>query len=97
MTICVIIRCQLGFNIRQRDIPSDADIRSLAYMWDIQVQIIHHRIVAVGVVVVEQLLAEDPFGCGIAVIETIEVGEAESPIDVIGLYGVGKTLEYSAT
>src|ERR1700734_3032052 len=62
-------------------------------MRDIEVQIIHHRVVTVGVVVLQQLLAEDAFGCRVAIVQAVDVGEAESPIEVIGLNRIRETLE----
>ena len=43
--------------------------------------------------VVQQLLAEIAFGGGEAVIEAIEIGEAEAPIEVVGLNGIGSALD----
>jgi hypothetical protein len=89
VTISVVIRSQLSFDIGQRDVSPDADIGSLGYMWDIEVQIVHHRVITVGVVVFQQLLAEDSHGGGVAVVEAVEVGKAEPPIEVVGLNSIG--------
>ena len=73
MTIGVVIRRKLSFDIRQRDISSNSDIHALGYFGNIEIHVIHDGIVSIGLAapIREQLLAENTLGCCIAIIKTV--------------------------
>lgn len=59
----------------------------------VQIHAGHHRVIAIFVVVQEQLLTEVPFRRGEPVVEAVELREAETPIEMVCLHGVRKTVD----
>ncbi len=62
-------------------------------MREVEVEVEHDGVVAVLVIEGEQLLREDTLGRGVTVILAPELGDAEAPVDVIGLNSVGEPLD----
>ena len=93
VTVRVVVRRQLRFNVRQRDISPHPDIRSKAYMRIYRSQVVHDRVIAIDIIALEQLLAEDPLGRCVAVIQAIQVGKPEPPIEMVPLNGIRQTFE----
>jgi hypothetical protein len=60
---------------------------------NIEIHIVHHRIVAVSIVTLQQLLAEDALGRGVTIVQAIQVRETESPIEVIRLYRIRQAFD----
>ena len=89
MRVGVVVGRELGFDIRQRDVAADADVHALGDVRDVEVEVVHHGVVAVLVVAGEELLREDALGGGVAIVLAPELGDAEAPVEVLGLDGVG--------
>ena len=65
----------------------------LATCGNVEVEVEHDGVVAVLVIAGEELLREDALGGGVAVVLALELGEAEAPVEVVGLDGVGQALD----
>ena len=53
----------------------------------------HRHIVAVVGVVLQELAAPQAVSCRVAIVLAVDRGDAEAPVDVILLHGVGQALE----
>src|SRR5271168_3932822 len=92
MRVGVVVWRQLCLNVRNRDEATDSYIETLHY-WEVQVHILHREVIAVDEVVVEKLIAEQAVRRRVAIIRAIDAREAEAPIEMIILHGIGQTLD----
>jgi hypothetical protein len=60
---------------------------------EVEVEVVHDGVVAVFVIFDEELVGEDAFGGGVAIVLSVELGDAEAPVEVLGLNGVGEALD----
>src|ERR1700722_6349209 len=95
MAVGIVVGRKLSFNIGQRNVASDANVRALANVREVQVEIHHDRIEAILFPwrVPQQLLAEIALRRGETVVESPQPGKPESPIKMIRLYGVRLALD----
>src|SRR3974377_2097774 len=92
MAVGVIVGSELGLNIGQRNIASDANVHSIGNLSPVQIHVSHHRVVTVLVVLCQQLLAEIALRGGKAVIQSVQLREAESPVEMVDLNRIGNAL-----
>ena len=90
VAVRIVIRRQLRFDVGQRNVAPDANISSLANVWEIHVQIHHHRIEAIlfSRRMPQQLLAEIPLCRGETVVQSPQSGKTEPPIKMVGLHRI---------
>lgn len=93
MRVQVIVRRELCFDVRGRNISPDLYDHSLCNGWEVDESVRLYRIESIQKVMVQQLAAKPSLGCRPAIIHAIHRGEAESPVNVVGLHGVRNTFE----
>src|SRR5215469_7457845 len=93
MRVDVVVGSQLRFYARNRNETADADVQSVGYLGNIQVNVFERGIEAVLAVVVEPLRAEIAQVGSETIAGAIQSGEVESPIEVIRLNRVRKTFD----
>ena len=94
----VVERRDLGLDAGEGGEAADADVHAFGHVGDIEVEVVEGGVVAVLLVVHEELIGEGSFFNVEAVVGAKEVGEVEAPVYVIALDGVGQAFddEYSA-
>ncbi len=94
MRIHVVVRRQLRLDVRQRDVAPQAHIGAAgADPRDERFHPHHREVVAVDIVVCQQLITIDAVRSGVAVIRAVNRRQAETPVDVILLHRVRHPLE----
>src|SRR5580698_10285562 len=93
MRVRIVIGRKLSLDIRQRNISTDADVHALCSMGNIEVDISHHRVVAVLVIAREKLLRKDTLGRRVTIVLSPDLSEAEAPVEVFSLDRVRKALD----
>ena len=59
MCVRIVVRRQLRFDVRERNIAADSYVQPVGDLGKVQVDIGHYGVEPVGIVIAEQLLAED--------------------------------------
>ena len=88
----VVVRRQLGLDVRRRNIPSGLDDHSLRDVWDVQQRISLHRIKPVQTVVIQKLATEPSLRGSPTVVDAIHRCDTKTPIDMVGLLRVRQPL-----
>ena len=70
MDIRVIIWCKRPLDIRYRNEPTDSDIETL-HNGEIEVHILHWKVVAIDEVVVEKLIAEQAVRSRVTIVDAV--------------------------
>jgi len=84
---------RLRLDIRLGDDAADADIHAPENLRNVKIDIHHRHVEAVVVVVLEELIAEKAARNHESIIEPIDAGDTESPVDVTGLELVRHALD----
>src|SRR5438094_2531302 len=74
-------------------IPPDVSGQTLRDIRKVKLAVEGRDVVAVGAVFRQQLIAENPLHDRVAIVEPIDVGDIEAPVDVILLRGIGQALD----
>ncbi len=93
MRIHVIVGRELRLDVGDRDVAPDADHHAFGYLRNVDLAVHHREVEAIGEVVAKQLVARDAERRRVALVLAVDAGEAEAPIDMIGLHRVGQALE----
>src|SRR6266567_4756510 len=93
MTRHEIVRRKLRFDVGLGDDATDPHIHSLENLRDVKIDIYHRHIEAVVIILLEELIAKQSARNHEPIVESIDAGDAESPIDVIGLELVRHALD----
>src|SRR5712692_1382672 len=88
----IIVRRQLRFDVRWRNIPPGLDDHSLRDMREVQQGVRLNRIKPVQIVVLQKLAAEPSLRGGPAIVDSIHRRETKTPINMLGLRGVRQPL-----
>ena len=89
----VVVGRELGPDVGRRNVAVHPQREALGHFGHAEREVLLDGIEPVKVVFLQQLVAEQPFGQGVAVIDAVESGRAEVPVDVVGLHRVHNPLE----
>ena len=76
-----IVRRELRFNVWLGNDTPDSDVQSLANLREIEIDVCRRHIEAVVIVILQQLVAEELARNHEAVVETVDRGDAEAPVE----------------
>ena len=89
----VVVRRELGFDVRDRDVAPDPDHEAFHHLRDEHLAIGHRHVVAVVLVLVQELVAPQTERRGVAVVLAVDRRETEAPVDMVLLDRVGQPLD----
>src|SRR5580658_6751552 len=69
----------------QRDVAPDPHVQAVGNLRKIQVDVSHYRVVSVLIVLSDELVTENTLRSGEAIVEPVDIGEAEAPVEMIRL------------
>src|SRR6266852_4843605 len=93
MGVEVIARRHLSFDVGNGKESPDPYVHALRNLGKVKLAIERRHIVAIRAVLAQQLIAEDSLHDGVAIIEAIDVGDIESPVDAIPLRRIREPLD----
>ncbi len=96
MAVGVIVRRQLRFDVRHRDVAADAHVHAIGHAREVTFQVSHRDVVAVlGDITdtVGELVAPYAARVGVLGIRAPQCGHAEAPVEVLLLHHVRSALE----
>ena len=93
MRVHEIVGRELRLDVRQRDEATETQQQAFSHERSVDLAVHHREVVAVDQVVVEQLIARETIGGGVAVVLAVHRGKSEAPVDVILLHRIGQPLD----
>ena len=91
--IQVIVGGPLRLNVRRRNKAAHFQQQALRDFWEVKQGVYLRGVVAVQAVFLQQLVAENAFGDGVAVVHAVNVIHQKAPVDVVGLNGIGLSFQ----
>src|SRR5580692_7495909 len=93
MRIEDVLIVEIRLDITQRSITADPDVAALADPGNVNVEVEVRRGIAIERIVLCQLVTKYALHRDFPVIGAIQVDDAETPVDMVGLHGVWNALD----
>ncbi len=93
VAVHVVVGGQLRLDVRHRDEAPDAHHQPFRDLREERFAVEHREVHAVGLVLAQQLVAQQPVGRGVAVVRAVDGGDAHAPVHVVLLDGIGQAFQ----